>query len=222
MKFTKPLIAMVILISSIFSASCFAGLIVNIDGTGQLTDIQGLDVNGTLFDVSFNDGSCNSLFNNCTDFGPITDNPALAEDIAQALLAQLFISGSSDNGVDLGSFDTLQSNIRGCSSISTCLFLLPTKLGFPDGFGREITLAGISLFNAQAEGSDQFIQYQAILSSNTTTQATASFDTSTRSNLAYVMVSHSNINIPVPEPSTLAIFALGMIGLASRRFKKQS
>jgi hypothetical protein len=29
-------------------------------------------------------------------------------------------------------------------------------------------------------------------------------------------------NIDVPEPSTLAIFALGMIGLASRRFKKQS
>jgi hypothetical protein len=27
---------------------------------------------------------------------------------------------------------------------------------------------------------------------------------------------------PVPEPSTLAIFALGMIGFASRRFKKQS
>jgi hypothetical protein len=28
--------------------------------------------------------------------------------------------------------------------------------------------------------------------------------------------------VSVPEPSTLAIFALGMIGLASRRFKKQS
>lgn len=28
-------------------------------------------------------------------------------------------------------------------------------------------------------------------------------------------------NVKVPEPSTLAIFALGMIGLASRRFKKQ-
>jgi hypothetical protein len=27
---------------------------------------------------------------------------------------------------------------------------------------------------------------------------------------------------PVPEPTTLAVFALGMIGLASRRFKKQS
>jgi hypothetical protein len=29
------------------------------------------------------------------------------------------------------------------------------------------------------------------------------------------------IQVSVPEPSTLAIFALGMIGLASRRFKKQ-
>jgi hypothetical protein len=27
---------------------------------------------------------------------------------------------------------------------------------------------------------------------------------------------------PVPEPTTLAVFALGMIGLASRRFKKKS
>jgi hypothetical protein len=28
--------------------------------------------------------------------------------------------------------------------------------------------------------------------------------------------------IAVPEPSTLAIFALGMMGLVSHRFKKQS
>ena len=31
----------------------------------------------------------------------------------------------------------------------------------------------------------------------------------------------SHVN-SVPEPTTLAIFALGMIGLASRRFKKLS
>ncbi len=36
-------------------------------------------------------------------------------------------------------------------------------------------------------------------------------------------VSFKNMTISkVPEPSTLAIFALGMIGFASRRFKKQS
>lgn len=32
----------------------------------------------------------------------------------------------------------------------------------------------------------------------------------------------SVVSAEVPEPSTLAIFALGMMGLASRRFKKQS
>jgi hypothetical protein len=35
-------------------------------------------------------------------------------------------------------------------------------------------------------------------------------------------LSISGSKVDVPEPSTLAIFALGMIGLASRRFKKQS
>lgn len=35
-------------------------------------------------------------------------------------------------------------------------------------------------------------------------------------------VSVSNSSTSVPEPSTLAIFALGIMGLASRRFKKQS
>jgi hypothetical protein len=33
---------------------------------------------------------------------------------------------------------------------------------------------------------------------------------------------YAPLETEVPEPSTLAIFALGMIGLASRRFKKQS
>ena len=38
----------------------------------------------------------------------------------------------------------------------------------------------------------------------------------------YGLVTQFNTGVSVPEPSTLAIFALGMIGLASRRFKKQS
>jgi hypothetical protein len=38
----------------------------------------------------------------------------------------------------------------------------------------------------------------------------------------YVSWKLSGDPIPAPEPSTLAILALGMIGLASRRFKKQS
>ncbi|GHE88523.1 PEP-CTERM sorting domain-containing protein [Thalassotalea profundi] len=41
---------------------------------------------------------------------------------------------------------------------------------------------------------------------------------------SYMLVRDVNkdVNVNVPEPSTLAIFALGIIGLASRRFKQQS
>jgi hypothetical protein len=42
------------------------------------------------------------------------------------------------------------------------------------------------------------------------------------SNIGIDNFSFSEVSQNVPEPSTLAIFALGMIGLASRRFKKQS
>ena len=38
----------------------------------------------------------------------------------------------------------------------------------------------------------------------------------------YVKATFRYNSVAVPEPSTLAIFALGMIGLASRRFNKQS
>jgi len=41
---------------------------------------------------------------------------------------------------------------------------------------------------------------------------------------SFLSAPRTNLNkvVDVPEPSTLAIFTLGMIGLASRRFKKQS
>jgi hypothetical protein len=46
-----------------------------------------------------------------------------------------------------------------------------------------------------------------------------SYRNNTNNNYSTMLVRQAN---HVPEPSTLAIFALGMIGLASRRFKKQS
>jgi hypothetical protein len=41
------------------------------------------------------------------------------------------------------------------------------------------------------------------------------------SNSPYVKATYTYNSVAVPEPSTLAIFALGLMGLASRRFKKQ-
>lgn len=49
-----------------------------------------------------------------------------------------------------------------------------------------------------------------------------SFSTSTQNFTGFVMIKDDTQSTDVPEPSTLAIFTLGMIGLVSRRFKKQS
>jgi hypothetical protein len=43
----------------------------------------------------------------------------------------------------------------------------------------------------------------------------------TGNSASFQITTSSGTSTSVPEPSTLAIFALGMIGLASRRFKKQ-
>jgi hypothetical protein len=41
-------------------------------------------------------------------------------------------------------------------------------------------------------------------------------------NVSFRNMTLTQVQVPVPEPSILAIFALGLMGLASRRFKKQA
>ena len=61
----------------------------SVDGAGILTGATDVDVGGSLYDVYFMDGSCNSLFNGCTEF-TFTDH-ASAGLASQALLDQVFI-----------------------------------------------------------------------------------------------------------------------------------
>jgi hypothetical protein len=41
-------------------------------------------------------------------------------------------------------------------------------------------------------------------------------------NLSYEFLETPNLSKPVPEPSTLAVFALGLLGFASRQFKNKA
>lgn len=56
---------------------------------GQLVGATGVDVDGTLYDVEFLEGSCNTLFSGCTDFDFTTY--AAATLASQALLDQVFL-----------------------------------------------------------------------------------------------------------------------------------
>ena len=65
-------------------------VVLDFDGSGNVTGAQDVDVNGTYHDVQFEDGTCVTLFNGCTStsdfpFHDLTDATAAA----QALLDQV-------------------------------------------------------------------------------------------------------------------------------------
>jgi hypothetical protein len=84
--------------------------------------------------------------------------------------------------------------------------------------------------NGNVEIDQSYISGTALFGQGTLTGWTFSELGLVNSGLWLTMKNGETVNVTlngvdvsnVPEPSTLAIFALGMIGLASRRFKKQS
>ena len=77
---------------------------------GQLTGATDVEVDGAYYDVQFVEGSCNSLFNNCSDFTFTTIPDALLA--SQALLDQV-LTGVYDDSPELtfGMSDTVSGLI---------------------------------------------------------------------------------------------------------------
>lgn len=89
----------------------------------ELVGAFGVNVNGTLYDVLFKDGSCASLFNGCDSADDFTFTSATdAKDAALALLDQVF--GKND-GVD-----AFPNRTRGCQNDGgfTCNIFTPYAL----------------------------------------------------------------------------------------------
>ena len=97
-----------------------AAPVLQIDPNGILTGALGVNVSGTLYNVSFVDGSCNSVFNGCSD-GSFTFSTAL--DAAAASLAIL-----NDILIDRPGhlFDTIPDLTRGCTFPGQCLIFTPS------------------------------------------------------------------------------------------------
>ncbi|SFQ95662.1 VPLPA-CTERM sorting domain-containing protein [Poseidonocella sedimentorum] len=97
-------------------ASHAATLIVS---SGKLTGATGVDVGGTLYDVTFADGSCASLYGGCTDatipFSTAADGTAASE----ALLDQVLLDGPP------GNFDTDPTTLVGITSVSAAQIYTP-------------------------------------------------------------------------------------------------
>ncbi len=86
----------------------------------------GVNVGGSLYDVSFVDGSCATLFTDCggdrnagaVDFAFTTEEGAT---LASSALLTLF------NAPGNGAFTADPNSINGCSSVSLCITITPRR-----------------------------------------------------------------------------------------------
>ncbi len=103
--------ALVATASLVLSFSAHAATVLTNSG-GLITGATGVDVGGTSYDVAFLDGSCNSLFDGCTDFTFTTGAEAAVASYAlfEQVLTTYFFEGQlllPRPGVPSGLFLTL-------------------------------------------------------------------------------------------------------------------
>jgi hypothetical protein len=168
----------------------------------ELFGASGIVVNGLTYSVTFVDGTCEQIFGTCesSKFTFQTEESAL--EASQALLDIVFLDG-------VYMFDSVPTHTNGCESTSSeCQVITPYGIEFgADEYVRSATAnndvtTGRDFADVSFTGIDKDLTNEAFM-------VWASWTLEVDDGL-----------VTVPEPSTLAIFALGLMGLGLHRFKK--
>ena len=190
-----------VILRNIFTMFILLGAASNVCATliiesNLLIGATNVDVDGTFYNVEFVDRSCVSLLNGCDNSNDFQFNTlGSANSASQALLA-LF--------EDAPFYDNDPTKTWGCVLAFRGCFLW-TFYGFEV---NAVALASVAINYA----------------GNATNIVGVGGNTGAADDFTGVLdytVARWTPATSVPEPSTIAIFALGIMGLASRRFKKQ-
>ena len=173
--------------------------------SGKLQGAFNVDVGGTLWDVVFRDGTFDSLFNDAEAATIADRTEGEATDLSEALLASVFVDGRDD----VFWFDSLPALTGGCNNTIGCVAATP--YGPEVGEGRGTFRYAGGAINGERVSDDGTVGGFIFINDDTTQFDDGVFALWTVANMTQV-----------PAPSTISIFALGLIGLAARRFKKQS
>lgn len=185
-----------------------AGLIYTIENS-RLIGVSGVEVNGLSYDVSFGH-SCLTMYNGCDEslFAFNSSDEGVAA--LNALYAQALKDDVMINGVEYD-FDT---NTQSMFSIET--------VGFAEIWVPYATSAdnAISVWGINAGALNDW----RIASINYNISKDYGFgDSRGPGDRTYMVFTEWTLtSSQVPESSTLAVFAIGLMGLASRRFLKKS
>lgn len=161
---------------------------------GVLIGANDVNVSGTLYNVRFVEGSCNSLFNGCnqSEFTFHTATSSLAA--SQALLDQVFIDGP------LGNFDTQSGTTFGCTYEIYCGSIIPFET-------RGAIFFNLGYDQNQYTGPFADIAFNAVFLEN-------DLDTLQHSELNFALFELAN---QVPEPASIALVGLALAGVIALR-----
>jgi hypothetical protein len=177
-----------------FLAAPIHAATLEVNGDGKLIGASNVDVGGTLYDVSFVDGTCISLFSGCDDAATdFTFQTAQSAELAsQSLIDQVL----------LGSFDTDPGLTFGCADggglcYLTTLYALNENETVAKTAGN---LASANIIN------DRFYS--------------PGFDTSEDGAGVYAVWSQANVSpVPLPAAAWLFLSGLGVLGYTGWRKK---
>lgn len=185
---------------------------------GTLYGAQEVQVGNTLYDVSFQDGTCIGLYGNCDE---VSDFPfatlAEAQDANLSLLDQVFVDTLD------GLFDSEPLVTFGCENAGNeCVVQTPIGSQDPNlPFGANDpagTYAVSTLFNHQTESRDTHTGFgQGVRAA--TTVSPFNRPVITDSVFAIWSLNGGGTN-PVPIPGTLYLILTGLLALTFRHYQR--
>jgi len=192
-------IVFAILIGTFVSVSHAGIFKLNVEN-GVLMGADNVNVNGSFYDVKFEDGSCIELFNKCDDASDFVFNTANdARAASEALLWQVFIDGIS------GMFDSTPTLTNGCTNGLVCA----TATTFAsDAFSVAVAMA----FNNVDENRDALNSNQFRLAENT----------GVYTDVNYAVWSDASEAVEASAPGAAMILLMGIAGLLVSQRRKQA